>query len=507
MPTFHLTKDTLARLRAKFEEFQRERERLRGLLADYVADYRQFQGTPADRKEYLEERYRPRAVKMSHLLPDGEGKILWHVQDIALLLGRDASTVTRTLSHMAESDGWCSRLLALQEPAKSANGNAIHVYRQEIFDLILDRWEEEYLLRFAEPRRGSPDKAPDIGTVRRFWQYLKDSAQVQQEHFVRQEEQTELPGLPPMRWRDILSLIWNKVFTFKTGTIASVAVAVCYQAARHWPDTSPWFIAASGLVLVLCVALLHLRRAAAGLLSSVGAVAMLFSMLWGANLYSSGEAIHSVNGTALPSQANEPASEHILTLAPELDEGPKVIFRVISDFYDNLKEVFYRVSPETEYRSTGFNDIHYPNLLIESEQKQGPITLDVKYTDTEGKEHGPWSYSFDITKERFNLSKDFFLHQMNSWINLSYDKINGINTVFFELNFDSKYADNVVNSVLMAVNNDTPELLIPVEKGHPFREYLPTEGLQYIITGLIFDDGTSSDIRRTTLNSSIFAPR
>ena len=228
MPVFNLSEGTIARLSAKFEEFERERGRLHELLADYVADYRQFQGTPQERKEYMERQFSGRALTISHLLFGDEGGIYWHIQDIAILLGRDPSSVSRTLAAMERSDGWCSRLLILRKEAKCANGNAIYVYRQEIFDLILDHYEEEYLLRFADPRRGDRDKAPDINEVHQFWQYLKTNAQIQKEHIVQQEEQTDMPDLPPMRWRDILSLIWNKVFTFKMGTLASVVIAVCY---------------------------------------------------------------------------------------------------------------------------------------------------------------------------------------------------------------------------------------------------------------------------------------
>ena len=163
--------------------------------------------------------------------------------------------------------------------------------------------------------------------------------------------------------------------------------------------------------------------------------------------------------------------------------------------------MFYRISPETEYHSTGFNDIHYPNLLIESEQKQGPISLDVKYIDTEGNEHGPWTYAFDITKERFELSKDFILHQMGSWITVYYM----IDPVVIKLDFDSEYADNVVKSVALGINNNTPDAMIPIKKGEPIEgALLPAKDIQYIMTYLIFNDGTSSDIRRTTLKSSAF---
>lgn len=60
MPVFKLTQDAISRLSAKFEEFQREREVVEELLADYVADYSRFacapegKGTALSRQEYLD---------------------------------------------------------------------------------------------------------------------------------------------------------------------------------------------------------------------------------------------------------------------------------------------------------------------------------------------------------------------------------------------------------------------------------------------------------------------
>ena len=75
---------------------------------------------------------------------------------------------------MENTKSWCVRLLSLRENVKNANGRIIQVYQKEIFDLLLDLYEDEYLLRLSEPRRGSKGSAPDIKEVRNFWQYLKD---------------------------------------------------------------------------------------------------------------------------------------------------------------------------------------------------------------------------------------------------------------------------------------------------------------------------------------------
>ena len=45
LPKFNLTDDTMARLSAKFLEFQEERKTIHALLGDYAADYRRFKGS------------------------------------------------------------------------------------------------------------------------------------------------------------------------------------------------------------------------------------------------------------------------------------------------------------------------------------------------------------------------------------------------------------------------------------------------------------------------------
>ena len=133
----------MSRLRAKFNEFQQNRDILIEILDDYTADYRQTAGSTLKRQEVLQERYSKRAPKFSHLIWDEEGNSeLWTASDIAIVLGRDKSSVTRTLALMERSEGWCSRLLAVRHTSKATNGLTIYSYSREIFDIIIDRYEE-----------------------------------------------------------------------------------------------------------------------------------------------------------------------------------------------------------------------------------------------------------------------------------------------------------------------------------------------------------------------------
>lgn len=67
---------------------------------------------------------------------------------------------------------------------KSKTGIDIEVYYQDIFDLLLDYYEEEYLLRFAEPRHGNAESTPDMNELRRFWNYLRAMESIQKRTFV-----------------------------------------------------------------------------------------------------------------------------------------------------------------------------------------------------------------------------------------------------------------------------------------------------------------------------------
>ena len=70
--------------------------------------------------------------------------------------------------------------------------------------MILDLYEEEYLLRFSEHRSGNIENATDIKEVRRFWNYLKDYYSVN-DFAIYNGKKFDIPS---MTLKDILSLIW-----------------------------------------------------------------------------------------------------------------------------------------------------------------------------------------------------------------------------------------------------------------------------------------------------------
>lgn len=366
MPTFNLSEDTISRLRIKFAEFQNSRKRVHALLADYVADYRQFRGKPDDRREFLERKYAPRVPDFSHLVFD-DAQIFFNVSDIAILLGRSQPAISITLSNIEKSQGWVLRLLPLRKLVKSANGNKIFVYSQEIFDLLIDRYEEEYLLRFSKPRRGNLDNAPDIEEIRKFWKYLHDIER--HNEFLALRQQTELPDIPAMSWRDIISLIWDKVFNIRIGTVASLIFAICFEVARRYFSVSLWISIVPAVVIAACILLIH-RRYAPDVLSDIGAGALLFLMLW-------------ISGSLSLYKSEPPKAAQNITLSPAIC-GDNIHFNISATHFSDINEFLYRSSPDAQFLSTGFthqinpkNNLPYPKTVIHSNATHGITHIEV----------------------------------------------------------------------------------------------------------------------------------
>ena len=510
MAVFNLTCDEIKRLRTKFEEFQNERKKLREILINYTTDYRQFEGNNSERQEYLRKKYVPQAPKLSHLIfGDDDNEIYWSVADISIVMGRDRSSITRTFANMEKENGWCSRLLNLRKSAKINNNLSIYVYHQDIFELIIDHYEEEYLLRFTEPRHGSSENAPDINEVRRFWDYLKAQAnlqnQIQNENFTQQE----LPDLPPMNWKDIFSLMWHKLLDVRLGMLLSILFLASFELVRRWPDALPFIIAAAAIIFIICFILIKLRSKNPNFLAASGAGAFLFALVWGIGIFSSDGTIRTPTGVALTFR--EPESK--ISLEPVLygDNG-QINFHIISDL-TNVKEFLYRVSPDIKYNSTGFYSQNNkseqdmplsPKLTIVNTKSNKIICLDIKYIDKNDKEHEPLTFSFNIDDERFKLRKKFILAQTAPWVNTY--RLERLNTTFVMTDpiFYSSAADETVKAIVYGINTAQPDVTLTQKSiralADPF-QILMTENdtIKYVTSYILFNDGTSSDIRRDDL--------
>ena len=489
MKKFNLKPDTMLRLQKEFERFQEARRIVRKNIPKYIKDFQEFQGDREDRKEFLEREYLPKSPNLNSLISEGQDSknFLWHVEDIINITGLMQSSISKILNKMKASEEWAARLLALEVETKSANNNKIFVYHEEIFDLIIDYQESKCLERFLKPRRGT---AQDPEEILRFWNYLKNAEVF---GIVREVRDTPeiLPDLPPLSTENIFSLIFRKIITAKIFTVATIIFAVCFGLIKRWNFLLPVFVGGALLVLGVSFLFLKSRKGKAGLISDIGAVAMLTGIFWSAGLFSDG-VIFSPAGTALSIN-----NERSIKLQPELEKKHKLSFRIKFDSYDDLKEISYRENEQDEFISTGFNDFKFPLLIIEPKDQSAPeIFLEIKYKDSKGNEQGPFKFSFDREKTRYELSKDFIINRQNAWLYLR--RFAGVTTLKFFC--DLNYADNVVDYLAYGLNTESPDkIFIPSGPGDSIVLRRRKNNIKFVSSYLMFTDGTSSDLRVTKI--------
>ena len=489
MPKFYLPPSLIKQLEEKYHEFKRSRERVHELMKSYVADYRTFTDNRDDRTEYLEEKYAPRVPNFSHLI-FFDDSVYWNVQDIAILLGRTQPAISITLSKMELSESWCARLLALRRTAKSANGNKIFVYQDGIFDLIIDRYEEEYIQRFTKPRRG---EAPDIDEVKRFWAYLHEREKY---HLgVIDDDTLDFPDVPAMTIKDILRLIWDKVFDIRIETLCAVIFAIAFEVMRRFFSLSIWFAVLPAAVLCACVILIHMKKSP-DLLSDIGAGALLFLLLW-------------VSGV-LTFYSREPLkTEQMITLQPQLS-GDDLSFVIHASDFQDVCEFLYSISPDNEFHSTGFlNQLNpktgrpYPNNNIKIKLQEGNIALSVLYLEKDGNKSKIWPFSFDVAQEIFSLCKQNILNlTQGDWIQLY--RLN--DKTYLSLNpfLLSDWGMKCIDSLVYGLNTSQPDIIANREelieaKQEAFYPKILKDEFDSVTSYLVFLDGTSSDIRENRI--------
>ncbi len=488
MTTFNLPKSYIKRIKTTFERYSRIRALIHENVREYVDDFRNFHGTNTERYEYLEQKYTSKAPTESYIAVMENGKILFHVYEIALLTGRDTSSTSRTLAKIESLPGWCARLLSLRHEAKSANNNMIYVYDEKIFDLIIDYREHVYL---EKVRRGG---AVDFSEVMRYWEYLKNFSQQSNSYnlaLYSDDEQKEiLPDIPPMSWSDVMRLIGSKLFTVRAEMIFAMTFALSFILARKWPVMIPCFAGMSAVMLLSCAFMLRVRTSRTGAVSDAGAVALLLLVFWGVNLTLEGR-IYTPGGTVYAL-----TDEYAITLDPVRGEmGGRdrnaLNFWVTATNELLVKEIFWRANSDGEYHSTGFTELGRANFRIEPGIDTGKITLDVKYLDTDNIEHGPYSFAFDIDKERFRTGKNLLLKREEPYVS---------GTPFLMNTIIETYTNDTVAAVCYGVNTPNPDSVFFPKLDEGQREKYSTigyaeDGDEYISSFLIFTDGTSSDTR------------
>lgn len=506
LPVFNLPEDTITKLKTKFLEFQNARKKVHEIINDYVADYRQFTGSNDDRKEFLEGQFNNRVPNFSHLI-FYDNEIFWHVSDIALILGRNQSSISRTLSNLENSDGWCSRLIAIRKPAKSANGNSIFVYQKDIFDLIIDHYEDEYLLRFSNPRWGDKNNAPNIQEIRRFWDYLKKFNNFNLDVYDNEKKLSFV--IPPMTWKDIFSLIWEKVFNVRIFTVCSAIFAVCFEIARRVFGFHLWLAVIPAVISIICVILIHKRKFTPDTLSNIGASALLIALLWISAALSIDRFSYERNPIKL---------EPTISLVPALDNFNDPVHFTFNSNVNDIKEIFFRISPDIQFHSTGFlpksqsNNIPLPSLVIPNDLFSGNIDIFVKFISLDNIESDIFHFSFNAALERIKIIKNFILKIKSPWLIVENDYymddiIFAEWRTFIKINtplLSKSILDNI-EYIFYKINDENNYIRVSV-KNINFYDYKigyshtrtlnnSRKDIQSVTSYLTFYDGSSSDIR------------
>ena len=133
-----LTDSDKTKLTAKYQAFKKTRDDLSIFLVSFIADYmRLLHDEPSRRKRYLRRKYGSFTPRINYQFNTGEG-FCWSVRNIAIVLGRDRSSIIRVLSRMRNSEYWSDRVSPLRSIITSHEGGHIDVYEQEIFGVLMD---------------------------------------------------------------------------------------------------------------------------------------------------------------------------------------------------------------------------------------------------------------------------------------------------------------------------------------------------------------------------------
>lgn len=481
MTTFNLANKTIKRLQTMSKRFRKIRALVHENIISYINDYRNFHGNINERNDELRRKYLSRNNAL--ILHDDDSKILFHVNDIAIITGYDDSAITRMLAKIERSDKFCAGLLAIRHETKSANNNLIYAYETKIFDLILDYREIIYLERFR--RAGSSD----FNEIIKYWEYLKnlqDNANIMT--IIESNQEIQDSPVPLMSLHNIIKLIGSKLFTIKTDMIFAIIFALTFALAKNWPNLIPIFVIISLTILLSCALMLRLRTPRTGLISDTGAIAALLVIFWGVNL-TLDNGIYTPGGTVLNLKGQQITLNAIRGREMHLADTP-LAFQVIPEKEGEINEIFYSIN-KSEYKSTGFYESGYPKFFVNIYQDSGEINLNIKYLDNNNKEHGDFAFKFDYEQEYFNAGKNLLLNREDSWL---------IINDFLGTTSVEAYTNDTVKSIVYGINTHEPEEIFNLDNhNNNYSQIFSTRNnnIKFISSYLIFTDGTSSDIRIT----------
>ncbi len=134
-----LPQELQLKLTDRFLAFCEARASIRRRMESYVLDYQLHDTGAAHKYERLEEQYAADRPDLNHLVWSEDGPVLWGMRDVAIVLGRNVSSVMRTFRRMEKSPRWGERLNGLTHRSKNPGRGAATLYGGGIFDAHLAR--------------------------------------------------------------------------------------------------------------------------------------------------------------------------------------------------------------------------------------------------------------------------------------------------------------------------------------------------------------------------------
>ena len=263
-------------------------------LAFYVRSYDKVDSEdPLGRREAMGELLNDdptlRIPALSGLVFRG-ATALWNQFDIALVMDRNQSNISRTLRDVKNGgkypEAWKRRLA---ECTHEADGKTAG-YDERVFDLLLDCQEEDYLLRFLKPRRGpEPRSREEEERIRRFWEEEKRRAEAdagllglteRDVWALRLDHEDEGTDGGVQSLKDAVAELLRGMARWKGAWAVATLLSIYTELSTFFHNIYTWFPLISLAVAALCV--LFLRRGAPGriLWRSVGSTSLLILAIW-----------------------------------------------------------------------------------------------------------------------------------------------------------------------------------------------------------------------------------
>ena len=114
-------------------------------------------------------------------------------------------------------------------------------------------------------------------------------------------------------------------------------------------------------------------------------------------------------------------AEPVQVISSLANSGWVLNFDILGD--EPIKEIFYRFADEDTFKSTGFTQardprtgLAQPRSYVEVPLFKGTRTLLVKYTDSAGRENGPYTLILDAVKQIVAETKDVLQTTESSWV-------------------------------------------------------------------------------------------